>query len=232
MTRVGRVLRPLSFHRRIALLLAMLAFCLVAPGARAQQSPMRFRVARMDSAACGQKCPEVIVAEGVIEQDTPLAFVEFARTATFAPGLRNVVFLNSPGGNIVASMELGLAFRQLRVAAVVAGFASTGAVSGPIAGECASACVYAFMGAVRRVAPPDSHVALHRMSATLSGEGGDAAVYRRFADPHLVALLSRYAERMGVSSEVVRAAESLPPDHIRILSGADITRWRLAVSRL
>ena len=125
-----------------------------------------------------------------------------------------------------------MAFRQLRVAAVVAGFASSGATSGPIAGECASACVYAFMGAVRRVAPPVSHVALHRMSVTLSGENGDAGVYRRFADPHMVALLSRYAERMGVSSEVVRAAESLPPDHIRILSAADIARWRLAVSRL
>jgi hypothetical protein len=37
---------------------------------------------------------------------------------------------------------------------------------------------------------------------------------------------------MGVSPEVVRAAESLPPDHIRILSAADIARWRLAVSRL
>jgi hypothetical protein len=226
------MLRLSSFRRVFALMVAVLAFCLVAPAARAQQSPMRFRVARMDSPSCGQKCPDVIVAEGVIEEDTPLAFVEFARTATFAPGLRNVVFINSPGGNVVASMELGMAFRQLRVAAVVAGFASTGAVSGPIAGECASACVYAFMGAVRRVAPPVSHVALHRMSVTLSGENGDPGVYRRFADPHMVALLSRYAERMGVSPEVVRAAESLPPDHIRILSAADIARWRLAVSRL
>jgi hypothetical protein len=226
------MLRPSSFRRGLVVVLAMLAFCLVATAARAQQSPMRFRVARMDSPSCGQKCPEVIVAEGVIEEDTPISFVEFARTATLAPGLRNVVFLNSPGGNVVASMELGMAFRQLHVAAVVAGFASTGSVSGPVAGECASACVYAFMGAVRRVAPPVSHVALHRMSVTLSGEGSDAGVYRRFADPHMVALLSRYAERMGVSPEVVRAAESLPPDHIRILSAADIARWRLAASRL
>jgi hypothetical protein len=231
-TRPSAGTRLSSFRSGFALMLAMLALCLVAPAARAQQSPMQFRVARMDSPECGQKCPEVIIAEGVIEEGTPLAFVEFARTATFAPGLRNVVFLNSPGGNVVASMELGMAFRQLRVAAVVAGFASTGGVSGPIAGECASACVYAFMGAVRRVAPPVSHVALHRMSVTMSGEGGDPGVYRRFADPHMVALLSHYAERMGVSPEVVRAAESLPPDHIRILSAGDIARWRLAVSRL
>ena len=117
---------------------------------------MRFRVARMDSASCGAKCPRVVVAEGVIEEDTPLEFIDFMRTAVYSSGLRSVVFLNSPGGNVVASMELGMAFRQLHVAAVVAGFGNDGAESGPIAGECVSACVYAFMGAVRRVAPPVS----------------------------------------------------------------------------
>ena len=34
----------------------------------------------------------------------------------------------------------------------------------PTVGQCLSACVYAMMGAVRRVAPPGSEVALHRMS--------------------------------------------------------------------
>src|ERR1700722_7396920 len=126
------MLRLLPFRRAFVVMLAMLAFCLAPPAAWAQQSPMRFRVAKMDSPSCGLKCPDVIVAEGVIEEDTPLAFVEFARTATFSPGLRNVVFLNSPGGNVVASMELGLAFRQLHAAAVVAGFSSNGRVSGPI----------------------------------------------------------------------------------------------------
>ena len=109
--------------------------------------------------------------------------------------------MNSPGGNVVASMELGMAFRRLHVAAVVAGFGSGGAESGPVAGECASACVYAFMGAVRRVAPPVSRLALHKMSVTLSGAGADAGVYRRFADPQMVALLSRYAAQHGRDSD-------------------------------
>ena len=210
----------------------MLAVWLVAPEARAQQSPMRFRVARMDSPSCGAKCPQVVVAEGVIEENTPLEFIDFMRTAVLASGLRSVVFMSSPGGNVVASMELGMAFRRLHLAAVVAGFGRSGAESGPVAGECASACVYAFMGAVRRVAPPVSRLALHKMSVTLSGVGADAGVYRRFADPQMVALLSRYAESMGVSSDVVRTAERLEPDHIRILSARDIAHWRLAVPRL
>ena len=131
----------------------------------------------------------------MIEESTPLEFIDFMRTAVLASGLRSVVFMSSPGGNVVASMELGMAFRRLHLAAVVAGFGSSGAESGPVAGECASACVYAFMGAVRRVAPsPVSRLALHKMSVTLSGAGADAGVYRRFADPQMVALLSRYAE--------------------------------------
>jgi hypothetical protein len=230
--RVARAPCLASFRRGLAVLVAMLAVWLVAPEARAQQSPMRFRVARMDSPSCGAKCPQVVVAEGVIEESTPLEFIDFMRTAVLASGLRSVVFMSSPGGNVVASMELGMAFRRLHLAAVVAGFGSSGAEAGPVAGECASACVYAFMGAVRRVAPPVSRLALHKMSVTLSGVGADAGVYRRFADPQMVALLSRYAESMGVSSDLVRTAEKLEPDHIRILNARDIAHWRLAVPRL
>jgi hypothetical protein len=212
--------------------LAALAFSLIEAPAQAQQSPMRFRVARMDSPSCGYKCPEVVVADGVIEQDTPLAFIEFARSAALSQNLHSVVFLNSPGGNVVASMELGAAFRSLHFAAVVAGFASNGAVSGPTAGECASACVYAFMGAVKRVAPSASRVALHRMSVVLPDMSMQGGAYRRFADPQMVALLARYASRMGVNPALVWTAESLPPDHIRTLSPQEIARWRLAASRL
>ncbi len=186
----------------------------------------------MDSASCGYKCPEVVVADGVIEQDTPLAFIEFAKTAALSQNVRSVVFLNSPGGNVVASMELGVAFRSLHFAAVIAGFASNGAVSGPVAGECASACVYAFMGAVKRVAPVSSRVALHRMSVVLPDQSVGGGAYRRFADPQMVALLARYASRMGVNPALVMTAESLQPDHIRTLSPREIARWRLAASRL
>jgi len=197
------------------LLSAILGLSLFATVARAQEGPMRFRVARMDAPSCGYKCPEVVVADGVIEEDTPLAFVEFARNAALSSDLHSVVFLNSPGGNVVASMELGMAFRSLHFAAVVAGFASSGAVSGPIAGECASACVYAFMGAVKRVAPSASRVALHRMSVVLADQTGQGAAYRRFADPQMVALLARYATRMGVNPALVRtAAAARPHSHI------------------
>ena len=199
----------------------------VAPGC-AGAAPMTFSIADLAGPGCGERCLKVIVAEGVIEAETPEDFLKFARGAALAKGLRAVVFIDSPGGNVVGSMELGAAFRQLRLAAVVAGYANIGGISGPVAGECVSACVYALMGAVRRVAPAMSHVALHRMSIAPEYASGGV---RRFADAHLVGVVANYARRMGVSPMVVRAAEALAPDHVRLLSGRELQSWGLATSR-
>ena len=190
------------------------------------RGPMKFSVEELRGPECGAHCPKVVVAEGVIEEQTPEAFLEFARHAAFADGLRAVVFIDSPGGNVVASMELGTAFRKLRLSAIVANYESSGGFAGPVGGQCVSACVYALMGAVRRISPPISRIALHRMSI-VGEQGGE----RRFADARLVGIVARYAQRMGVSPALVWAAESMPPDHVRILSQREMSAWRLATTR-
>ena len=192
---------------------------------------MRFSIQRMAGPDCGSLCPQVIVAEGVIEPDTPATFAEFARGASNQPGLRGVVFINSPGGNVVAAMELGDEFRRLKIAAIVAGFASAGEIAGPVSGQCVSACVYALMGAVKRVAPPTSRVALHRMALPASESFQLTEGKSRTAGPQLVGVVVRYATRMGVNPEVVKTAESLDPGHVYELSQAEIRRWGLATSR-
>ena len=194
--------------------------------AAADQAPMTFRSVNFDSNDCGANCPQVVVADGVIEAETPQAFVDFAKEASQSQRLRSVIFMNSPGGNVVASMELGAAFRRLRAAVVVAGFASVGVRSGPVAGQCFSACVYALMGAVQRVAPPESRLGLHRMSLGAPGENGGG-----LADKRLVAILARYAAQMGVNPALVWHAESQTPGALHILSAAEISRWRLASTR-
>jgi hypothetical protein len=209
---------------------AFLLACAFLGPARADQSPMHFSVASLDDSACGSRCPRVLVADGVIEPETPLAFIDFATQAAATSKLRGVVLINSPGGNVLASMELGAAFRKLRIAAIVAGYASVDGSEGPVAGECVSACVYALMGAVRRVAPPVSRIALHRMSVTLS-TGLFGGSTRELADQHLVALVARYARRMGVDPALVWTAEAQSPDNIHVLSPSEIRRWRLATSR-
>ena len=121
----------------------------------------------------------------MIESETPQAFVDFLKSGAEDSKLKRIVFFNSRGGNVVASMTFGHILRELRIAGVVGRFHADGD-RGPMSGECLSACVYAMMGAVRRVAPPGSEVALHRMSIVeTEGQGGLAsadAQFRRRAD--------------------------------------------------
>jgi len=191
---------------------------------------MRFRIIDLVGAGCTKACPQAIAAEGVIEPETPEAFLEFARQAAASPGLRSVVFLDSPGGNVVASMELGTIFRKLRVAAIVAQFAPGRGPGGSpaVTGQCISACVYAMMGGVRRVAPPGSRVGLHRMSIV---ERGIFTTSRSLADPPLVAALAKYAQQMGVDRRLVTAAESQDPDVVHLLTQKEMARWRLATAQ-
>ncbi len=221
---------------RVAALFALAAGAIGgAVAARAEQGPMTFRAVTLDTPDCGSNCPQVIVADGVIEEGTPQAFIEFAREASLSQRLRSVIFINSPGGNVVASMELGIAFRRLRSAAIVAGFASQGVRSGPVSGQCLSACIYALMGAFRRVVPSTSHVGLHRMSIVQPEEGqarGAGPVRRDLADPRLVAVLAKYAASMGVDPALVWRAESLSPGVLHVLSAREIVRWRLGSARL
>jgi hypothetical protein len=194
---------------------------------------MTFRVQPLSSGNCGARCPHVIVADGVIESDTPQAFVDFLKSGAEDRRLRRVVFINSRGGNVVASMKFGHILREFRVASVIGRFEPDGE-PGPYVGECLSACVYAMMGAVRRIAPPGSEVALHRMSIVENEGGGwgtSAHLTRSFADPPMVAVLARYAVRMGINPALVRAAESLPPDTMHVLTRDEMRRWSFATSQ-
>ncbi len=209
------------------------AFGMMRPDAAAAGSgAMTFRIEPLDVANCGARCPHVIVADGVIETTTPRDFVDFLKSGADDRKLRRVVFFNSRGGNVVASMAFGHILRELRVAGVVGRFHGDGD-AGPYVGECLSACVYAMMGAVRRVAPPGSEVALHRMSIVETEPQGwfGQRTKRSFADAPMVAVLVRYARRMGVSPALVRAAESLPPDTMHVISREEMRRWSFAVSQ-
>ncbi len=211
-----------------------LAACATMGFAPAQASDsMSFHVAPLDMGTCGARCPHVIVAEGVIETDTPQQFVDFLKGVSEDRSLRRIVFFDSRGGNVVASMVFGHILRELRVAGVVGRFEG-GGDRGPFVGECLSACVYAMMGAVRRVAPAGSQVALHRMSI-VEHEGGawgfSDHVTRSFADKPMVSILKRYARRMGVNPKLVALAESLPPDSMRMLTPEEMRRWAFATGR-
>jgi hypothetical protein len=211
-------------------LLALLA--LLQPAAAAD---MRFRLVPFgDPAKCGQTCAQVIGAEGEIRNDTPRKFLEFVAANLEDPRVRSIVFLHSPGGGVDASMQLGRMFRKTGVLAVVARIAPAQAGQGPAVNlpgaRCFSACVYALMGAKKRVVPPSSLVGIHRMFFYDDGEGavpGVAGGKRTYGSPRFVARLADYASAMGVSRNLIYTAEKVDPDHIHIVTPREMRRWRL-----
>ncbi|MDO9442945.1 MAG: hypothetical protein Q7T73_18840 [Beijerinckiaceae bacterium] len=223
-----------NWKSRLAAALAALAVCLAAP---AQGAEMTFRIVTFgDPAKCKSKCPQAIAAEGEITERTPDAFIDFVATHVQSRNLRSIVLFHSPGGRVVASMRLGVALRKLGAAGIVArvGPDATGRGGRVAAARCYSACVYALMGARKRVVPAPSQVGIHRMFMleALRNEETGAIENRTFATESLVSRLSQYADMMGVSNELVRTAEGINPDRIHILSARELRRWRLATGKL
>jgi hypothetical protein len=202
----------------------------------AQAEDMSFRIVSVNSDGCGANCPQVIAAQGEISLETPEAFIAFVRENARGGKLHGIVLLDSPGGKVVGSMELGQAFRKLGMAVIVARpAADQSRTMALVSGRCYSACVYALMGGRKRVIPPQSSVGIHRMfnySTSFDITEGGLVRERNYDDGGMLQTLSRYAAMMGVSTELVKLAEQTSPDKLYMLTGADIARWRLGSRKL
>lgn len=223
--------------RGACLCLGFLLVLGVAPH-QASAQDMSFRLVSVgDRAKCGDTCPVVISAEGEITNETPNAFLSFVEGNVGSNNLHAVVFINSPGGKVVASMELGKILRRIGAAAIV-GRVDPGARNGMsefVAARCLSACVYALMGAKKRVIPPQSLVGIHRMFTYVDAADPDSSMvvrYRRYDNGEMAAVLSRYTGMMGVSPALITMAEHVSSDRIHIMTRAEIAHFRLGSSKL
>jgi hypothetical protein len=223
-------------NRSAKLLLSALSLFIIAALPCASAEEMTFRVVGVGDCGAGQ-CPQIIAAQGEIGEATPDAFLNFVRENVGDGQLHGVLLLDSPGGKVVASMELGHTIRRLGMAVIVARPGTGGQAHGisVISGRCYSACVYALMGGKRRVIPPESRVGVHRMfnySTNFDFSEGGIVQERNLDDGGMRATLSNYARSMGVSTDLVNLAERTSPDQLYMLSGSDIARWRLASRKL
>ncbi len=205
-----------------------------APPSRAEE--MSFELVTLGNGRCDAHCPQVIAAQGEIVADTPDAFIGFVRRHARGGNLHSIVLLDSPGGKVGASMELGRALRRLGMAVIVARPTDASATTGDLySGRCYSACVYALMGGRKRVIPPQSRVGVHRMfnySTSFDLSEGGLVRQRYYDDGGMRETLSQYSRTMGVSSELINLAERTNPDSIHVLTRAEISRWRLGSSKL
>jgi hypothetical protein len=229
----SRSLGRLAGAFAVSLLVAPL---LAATAARA----MDFSTVALDGACTSSQCSRAVVADGEITREAPAEFARFLRSQLQTPGLHAIVFLNSPGGNVESSLQLGSLLHSAGAAVVVGKPAalperkrparSAMGKIGVLPGHCASACVYALMGAKKRVVPNGARVGVHRMSARLWGQdpaGGGVRNTRVFAGSPEIDALRSYVAKVGGSQELISLAESVPHDRIRMLSGSEVRKYRL-----
>jgi hypothetical protein len=172
-----------------------------------------------------------IIAEGQITNSTPGDFTDFLRENAANHDLHTVVFLHSEGGYVMASMELGQIFRRIGAATVVARLAPSTRGGRFLSANCLSACVYAFMGGRKRVAPQGSALGIHRMFANQVNDGnlfGDSTVVRRYDNGSMAAHLMAYSASMGVSRDLIRTAEHISSSSIHLVTSSEMARWNLA----
>ena len=200
------------------------------------ESPMDFRLTSIAGrGGCPGDCASVISAEGEIDNDTADRFLSFLSEHARDHDLRPVVLLESPGGTVVGAMQLGTVFRRIGAAVIVASArAGDGEQTQVVPGACLSACVYAFVGGVRRVVPPVSRLGIHRMviNEHVLSAGGGYDTQQIFGSKDIVSSLAAYTRMMGVDPRMIAYAETIAPEQLHIVTPREIARWRLGRPRL
>ena len=211
----------------------------VLTAASALARPMTFRLVPLsDPHRCRIHCAEVISANGEIVDSTPQDYLRFLQRHENDRRMRMMVFLNSPGGKVVASMKFGTLLRSSGALAIVARVQASAPGSGRNAavgpGQCYSACVYALMGGKKRVIPPDSVAGIHRMfnyGPPPDPDSMDQSRRKIYDTGPLETELEKYASTMGVSRRLVTKADGVSANSIHILTPRELRRWRLAVRK-
>jgi hypothetical protein len=225
------------------LLWAALMFCV--PGATlarttadtlADPSSMRFAWVRQGpDDACQGTCKEWIVASGPITSDTARDFDFFAQ-------MRDVrgatLVLDSGGGSVTASLDLGRRLRQFDIVTTVGqvtlldtppGAELRGRLSPR--GECASMCVFVLLGGAHREVPPQARVLVHEIWP--GGKRYDASAENYTADEIVriqrdVGRIARYTVDRGGDIGLFELAMRIPPwERLRALTRDEIRRLKL-----
>ena len=135
-------------------------------------------------------------------------------------GIRQaLVFLNSPGGSLLAAMDLGRLLRMHGFDTNVGRRALDGGEPG--AGVCYSACPFAFAGGVRRSLLPGSALGVHEPRNRTPVVDSQAFERRVAVDA------TAYLEGMGVSPVLATFMAQAPHDTIRLVSRGEAERLAL-----
>jgi hypothetical protein len=124
------------------------------------------------------------------------------------------VDVDSPGGEIFATLEIGRIMR-----------AEGASISASKGASCLSACVFLLMGAIERHISGDARVGIHRPSLRALQEGGP----RQGSEDKIVEAISEqlvlYAQQMHVPREIIDALMLVPPHRVKLLSVSELATY-------
>ena len=124
------------------------------------------------------------------------------------------VDVDSPGGEIFATLEIGRMMRAEGASIAVGKGAS-----------CISACVFLLMGAIQRHISGDACVGIHRPSLRAPQAGGS----RQGSEDRVVDALSEqlvlYAQQMNVPRKIIDAMMLVPPDRVELLNASELATY-------
>lgn len=166
---------------------------------------------------CGKMCRMWISAVGPVTERTPHDFEAFAEQKDVRGA---TLVLDSEGGSVVDTIELGRALRRLDITTTVGKtvIASTadGSTTTALSPEaaCESMCAFVLLGGVRRYVPPEARILVHEIWLAKKRERSETASYT--ADEIVVVerdigSLARYTIEMGGGIGLLETALRVPP---------------------
>ncbi len=195
---------------RVALaVLGLVAGLAGAPNVRA----MTFE--RVTAGQCAQRA--CVLAKGPIDNRSVAGLVAFAREAKLGEG--SIVFLDSLGGDHVAGIALGREIRKRGFDTFVAGSDGRG---GFVKSDCASACVYMFVGGVRRGAAEDSRVGVHQLAMVNPKSAPEGVTNAQW----LMGLAADHIQDMGANPQLLSLALKTPSQAMYWLSRRELRAGR------
>ncbi len=219
-----------------ALLVCMPWAALTEPVSSEEPSSMRFEWVREGPAdVCGDKCRKWVTASGPITKSTIKDF-EFFTQVRDPKGATLV--LDSGGGSVLASLELGRKVRALGMDATVGRVIKQDTAPGQeqrgkfsARAECASMCVFVLLGGVKRTVPIEARILVHQIWPGAKRYDASAETYSAEELVRIqrdVGRIARYTVEMGGGIELFETAMRIPPwERLRALSQSELRRMGL-----
>ncbi len=164
-----------------------------------------------------------IFLEGEIDSGAPARVAEALKKAG-SDGAD--VYINSPGGNLLAGIQIGQLIRKAGANTRIGSIEPDPSeiITGKLGikylpGYCMSACSLAFLGGVYRYANEGSKYGVHRFSSGALPETNDLDVAQVIS-----AAVSAYIREMGVDTALFELMVQKGKDDIRILSATELTQ--------